>query len=108
MLQEAGAGYLTNTLSWRFDGLYRLTNEVSVTTSTGAPYAYTNNYTYNLVGNRLHKVRTGGGAETIDYGYDANDELLYETNGATVTSYLYDANGSMTNRLIGTTNYNYA
>jgi RHS repeat-associated protein len=108
ILREEDNTYLTNTLSWKFDGLYRLTNEVSVTTSTGAPYAYTNNYTYNLAGNRLHKVRTGGDAETIDYGYDASDELLYETNGTTITSYLYDANGSVTNRAIGTTNFNYA
>jgi RHS repeat-associated protein len=108
ILGDEYAGYMTNNLSWQFDGMYRLTNEVSVTTSTNAPYAYTNSYVYDIEGNRLHKIRTGSGAETIDYGYDANDQLLRETNSAVITTYLYDANGSMTNRAIGTTNYNYA
>jgi RHS repeat-associated protein len=95
-------------MTWQFDGMYRLTNEISVSTSLSPTYAYTNSYQYDLAGNRLHKVRTGGGAETINYDYDANDELLYETNGATTTAYLYDANGSLTNQATGSTNYSYA
>jgi RHS repeat-associated protein len=107
--EEAGSGstYQTNMLSWQFDGMYRLTNEVSVSTWSGGSYAYTNAYQYGLAGNRLRETRTGSGAETITYAYDANDELLGETNAAVITTYLYDANGSLTNKATGTANVKY-
>lgn len=94
---EGTTSYQTNTLNWAYDGMYQLTNEVSVTTSTNATYAYTNAFVYDLNGNRVTRVRTGGGAETVNYVYDANDQLTSENNGSS-TTYLYDGNGSLTNK----------
>lgn len=109
--QESGS-YLTNTFSWQFDGLYRLTNEVSQCSATG--FSYTNGFVYDLNGNRLKQVRTGNSVTTITNLYDANDQLLLEVtrNGGSLVdsnSYAYDANGSVTGKTnsTGTLNYTY-
>lgn len=107
LLQEGSSGYQTNTLSWAYDGLYRLTNEVSITKSPGnSDYAYTNAFVYDLNGNRVKQARMGG--STTIYFYDANDQLTSENNGSS-TTYLYDANGSLTNKTdsVGTVSYLY-
>jgi RHS repeat-associated protein len=96
--------YQTNTLTWQYDGMYRLTNEVSVTTSTNGTYAYTNAYQFDKAGNRLKKTRTGSGAETITSTYNDNDQLSQEVSSVNpTTTYLYDANGSLTNKTQGST-----
>jgi RHS repeat-associated protein len=107
LLQEGSSGYQTNTKSWTYDAMYRLTNEVSVTKSAGNPdYAYTNAFVYDLNGNRVKLARTGG--STTTYIYDANDLLTSENNGSS-TTYLYDANGSLTNKTdsVGTVSHVY-
>jgi RHS repeat-associated protein len=110
VLRQESSVYLTNTLSWAYDAMYRLTNEVSVSTSPDGTYAYVNAYQYDSVGNRLHRIRTGSGAETVDYVYDNNDALTNETSSVSgLTTYLYDANGSLTNKVASgtTTAYTY-
>lgn len=100
---DEGGGYLTNTLSWQFDGLYRLTNEVNICSATGA--SYTNAYVYDLAGNRLKLTQVAGNTVITTNSYDANDELLQEVtqnNGVynVTNDYAYDANGSV----VGKTN----
>jgi len=106
LLQENGT-YLTNTLSWQYDGLNRLTNEVLVCSTSSA--SYTNSYSYDLAGNRVSKVHAGNSPETITYQYNPNDELTNEISSVNPTvTYLYDANGSLTNKTAGTTVNSYA
>src|SRR6266498_4479135 len=63
--------YQTNTLSWAYDGLYRLTNEVCASSVSGA--SYTNSYQYDKAGNRWQKVRVASsGTTTITNLYNAN------------------------------------
>src|SRR5450756_1319144 len=114
VLRQEDGTYLTNTLAWAYDGLYRLTNEVSVSKSAGGTYAYTNSFVYDLAGNRLQQVKTGTSVTTITNSYDAHDELLREVtkvNSALTdtNSYAYDTNGSMTGRTnaSGTMTYTY-
>jgi RHS repeat-associated protein len=106
MLRQENNAYLTNTLIWQYDGLYRLTNEALICSTSGA--SYTNSYSYDLAGNRLTKAHTGGTSETVAYAYDSNDKLTGETNGAAIATYLYDANGSLTNKTTGSTVNSYA
>jgi RHS repeat-associated protein len=103
VLQQEGGTYQTNTLNWQYDGMYRLTNEINVTTSPGGTYAYTNAYQYDLVGNRVQKIRTGANSETDNYIYNLNDELTSEQDGGTAITYHYDNNGSLTNKTSGST-----
>jgi len=108
VLWQEGGTYLTNTLSWQFDGLYRLTNEVAWCSATG--YSYTNGFVYDLDGNRLQQIRTGGSAETITSHYDLNDQLTNEVSSISgTTSYAYDGNGSVTGKTnsSGTLTYTY-
>jgi RHS repeat-associated protein len=110
-----GGGYLTNTLSWQFDGMYRLTNEVNLCSAAGA--SYTNQYAYTLSGNRFTKTTVAGNTVTTTNLYDANDELLREVTktGTLYTetnNYTYDANGSLVGRTniaasVNTTTYGY-
>jgi len=98
IVQQQSGPYQTNNLTWQYDAMYRLTNEVCVSTTATTTYAYTNAYTYDPVGNRLSKTRTGDGAVTDTYLYNANDELTNEVDGGTALNYLYDQNGSLTNK----------
>jgi RHS repeat-associated protein len=104
LLQEGGT-YLTNTLTWQYDQLYRLTNE---TCNASSGYGYTNAFQYDLAGNRLLQTRTAGGVTTTSYGYNANDQLTNEITGSVSTACQYDANGSLTNRASGGTTTSYA
>ena len=113
VLLKEDAVYLTNTLSWSYDGMYRLTNEVSLSSLSGGQYS--SEYQYDKAGNRLKKVRKiGSQTETINYIYNDNDQLLREEiatlNGTLSTNYYaYDANGSLTSKTnaTGTITYTY-
>jgi hypothetical protein len=50
VLRQEDNTYLTNTLTWQYDGMYRLTNEVSVSTSLAVNYTYANAYQYDRAG----------------------------------------------------------
>lgn len=99
--EDTATPYITNTLSWAYDGMYRLTNEVSISTAPSGNGTYTNAYQYDQVGNRFAKVHSQyGGTTTITNLYNENDQLLKEvtlTNGAPAETnwYAYDANGSV-------------
>jgi len=72
LLQEpaSGGGYMTNTLTWQYDGMYRLTNETSTSTSPGG--SYTNTFSCDLAGNRLkqtHVVSTNTTTTDADGTY---------------------------------------
>ena len=79
-------------VNYTYDDLYRLTQEAIDEVSADDR---TLDYNYDRVGNRLGKKETSGTTTRADYGYDANDRLLWEkVNGATTTNYTYDGNGS--------------
>ena len=85
----------TSQINYTYDNLYRLTSE----TRTGVN-SFTANYTYDINSNRTQKVETVNGiTETINYEYNANDQLLSEVSSANGTTvYTYDVNGSLTNK----------
>jgi len=86
----------TSQVQYAYDNLYRLTNEQR----TGVK-SFAASYTYDINSNRTRKVETvNGTTETINYEYNANDQLLSEvssTNGTTI--YTYDVNGSLTTKV---------
>ena len=86
----------TSQVQYAYDNLYRLINEQR----TGVK-PFSASYTYDINSNRIRKVETANGiTETINYEYNANDQLLSEvssTNGTTI--YAYDVNGSLTNKV---------
>ena len=97
---DEGGGWQTNILSWAYDQMYRLTNEVCKSTASGG--SYTNSFQYDKAGNRWQQVRyRSTGTITITNQYNANDQLLKEVTldglGAPTTTnlYAYDANGSL-------------
>ncbi len=83
----------TSQINYIYDNLYRLTSE----TRTGVN-PFTANYVYDVNSNRIQKVETVAGiTDTINYEYNANDQLLSEVSSVNgTTSYQYDANGSLT------------
>ena len=85
----------TSQINYTYDNLYRLTNE----TRTGVN-PFTASYAYDINSNRTQKVETGNGiTETINYEYNANDQLLSEVSSANGTTvYTYDVNGSLINK----------
>jgi hypothetical protein len=77
ILRQEDGTYLTNTLNWAYDGMYRLTNEVSASTSSAGQYSTA--YQYDLVGNRLKKLQiSGSSTNSVESAFDLNDELLTE------------------------------
>jgi RHS repeat-associated protein len=66
----------------------------SATNCTGATNSIT--YAYDKVTNRTQEVRTGsvGNTGTIDYTYNAADQLTSTTKGGSSTTYTYDTNGN--------------
>jgi RHS repeat-associated protein len=64
------------------------------TSCTGATNAIT--YAYDKVSNRTQEIRAGnvGNTGTIDYTYNAADQLTSTTNSGVQTTYTYDANGN--------------
>jgi RHS repeat-associated protein len=113
ILRQEDGTYLTNTHAWKYDGMYRLTNEVVASSASAGQYA--TEYHYDRVGNRLKKILTqGANVTTITNEYNNNDQLLKEVtklNSAITgtTSFDYDANGSLTSKSNATaiTTYNY-
>ena len=90
----------TNTTSWTYDNLDRLTAETY--SSTGSPSTnYSATYTYDNVGNRLTEVLINGSNTTSTTDtYDARDRLTgatVTTNGSptSATTDTYDSNGSL-------------
>lgn len=85
----------TSQVQYTYDNLYRLTNEQR----TGVK-SLTASYTYDINSNRTRKVETISGiTETINYEYNANDQLLSEVSSANGTTiYSYDVNGSLINK----------
>jgi RHS repeat-associated protein len=66
-------------------------------------------YGYDPVGNRKTKATTVNGSPsgTTTNVYNANDQLLAETNGTAITTYQYDGNGSLTRQTNLTTQAGY-
>ncbi|HWQ91933.1 MAG TPA: RHS repeat-associated core domain-containing protein, partial [Clostridia bacterium] len=95
--------WMTNTIAWSYDAMYRLTNEVTVSTSSAV--AHSAAYEYDLAGNRWKRT---SGTETTTYVHDDNDQLRSEVTGSSTTSYDYNRNGSLTNKTDGTGTISYA
>lgn len=78
--------------SYEFDRLHRLTRE----TVTGGPLpGQDESFTYDAVGNRLTRQRSGGaGPLDLAYSYDSRNRLL----AAGGTTWSWDANGNQTAR----------
>ena len=78
--------------SYVYDGLNRLIQEAE----TGA---LTQDYTYDVRGNRASMTVSGKASYSVSYSYDANNRLLTErkTRGllTDLTTYAYDANGDL-------------
>ena len=75
----------TNTQSFTYDNLSRLTG------STGL--AVSRSYAYDLDGNRTSRVE---GSTTTAFTYDRTDETINQTIGATTKTYTYDMYGNLT------------
>lgn len=76
-------------VSYRYDGMNRLTNEDR--NGTGERYAY------DLCGNRLLKEQYRGGSVDVTEGYRYNErnELTERIKAGNLTAYHYDKNGSI-------------
>lgn len=85
----------TSQINYAYDNLYRLTNETRAGVNP-----FIASYAYDINSNRTQKVETVNGiTETINYEYNANDQLLSEVSSANGTTvYTYDVNGSLTNK----------
>ena len=87
----------TNWITWAYDNLHRLGQETCFSTLAGLNY--TNSYVYDLAGNRLWKTNCGSaGTAVTGCSYNANDQLVTETNAVASFTNYYDPNGSLTNR----------
>jgi RHS repeat-associated protein len=84
------------TVTYLYDGDYRLTEESIVDPAAGNR---TIEYTYDAVGNRLTRNDSTEGLTTD--AYDANDRLRTETLGGEVTNYGYDNNGNLVSQASG-------
>jgi RHS repeat-associated protein len=85
------------TLTWNYDGIYRLTNE----TIANAPSKVNGAVSYGLdpVGNRLSATSSITGVNSGSFSYNADDELAnetYDADGNVLTSggktFAYDSN----------------
>jgi RHS repeat-associated protein len=100
-IKQENGSYVTNTLSWQYDGMYRLTNEVSISSAPGGTATYTNTYQYDKVGNRFAKIHyQTNTVTTVTNQFNNNDQLLKEVTLASgvpnaTNSYAYDSNGSL-------------
>ena len=95
----------TSQINYAYDNLYRLTNETRAGVNP-----FIASYAYDINSNRTQKVETVNGiTETINYTYNANDQLLSEVSSINgITVYAYDANGSLTTKYNTTQNFSYA
>ena len=103
-IRQADAALAERNVAYSYDALNRLTQEdarfvVPPSGGPDSPQAFTTDYSYDLVGNRLAKATTrnqDGVAESITYIQNANDQLITETSSTKgVTSYSFDPNGSL-------------
>lgn len=88
---------------WAYDVLYRLTNEIT----RGTTPVGTNDYRYDLVGNRTNRTTTFTGVTGLtnqNFTFTTNDWLasdVYDANGNTRTNgantFAYDAENRLTN-----------
>jgi RHS repeat-associated protein len=95
---------------YEYDTRNRLTNacyDVGTSTSScsGASNAIT--YAYDKVSNRTQEIRAGsvGNTGTIDYTYNAADQLTHTSKSGVNTTYTYDGNGNQATA--GSRNYTY-
>jgi len=98
-----GVSLIGRTNQWQYDPLYRLTNEIIKTASTG-----TLGYGYDAVGNRTSRMvsNLGLAGQTLAYNtndwlktdaYDSNGNTLWSTNGSVLGPYGYDVQNRLTN-----------
>jgi RHS repeat-associated protein len=80
---------------------------VSAIASDCAGAANTIGYAYDKVSNRTQEVRTGsvGNTGTIDYAYNASDQLTSTTKSGQSTTHTYDGNGNQAS--IGARSFSY-
>jgi RHS repeat-associated protein len=97
---ETGSATTGRTVSYTYDPVYRLTQEVIDEPGTANDQTIT--YTYDGVGNRTLMTRNG---VVTTYVYDANDRLVSETTGASTLTSTYDNNGNLKSR--GNDSYTY-
>jgi RHS repeat-associated protein len=95
---------------YEYDTRNRLTNAcydvgASATNCVGATNALT--YAYDKVSNRTQEIRAGsvGNTGTIDYTYNAADQLTQTSKSGVNTSYTYDTNGNQAT--VGSRTYSY-
>jgi YD repeat-containing protein len=87
---RAGITYADGSKSeYFFDDAYRLTRDKRLDATD--QILYDESYTYNSVGNRLTKARTGWNPVDVAYAYNARNQLVFSSDGKT---YGYDANGN--------------
>jgi RHS repeat-associated protein len=86
---------------YRYDNLYRLTDEIIKQGIDAAAVDYMANYQYDWVGNRSYE--TVGGVQTA-YSYDLNDRLTSQGG----TSYTHDDNGNTLTETLDATVKTYA
>ena len=86
----------SSEIRYTYDNLYRLIRE----TRTGVK-PFEASYAYDINSNRIQKVIVGVDEnDTINYAYNANDQLTSEVSSANGTTvYTYDANGSLTTKI---------
>ena len=102
---------IERSVRYTYDAMNRLITEVS--SSTQPTLNYSGVYVYDITGNRIQKALQSNvdgtpQTETINYTYNANDQLLSEASSANGTTvYAYDANGSLTTKYNTTQNFSY-
>ncbi len=75
---------------------YTKTGFLETLSESGSAGPYTERYTYDKVGNKTSLERTGEGADSITYEYDADNRLVKSTSSVHgVCEYAYDAAGNL-------------
>jgi RHS repeat-associated protein len=95
---------------FEYDGRNRLTSvcyDVVSAASTCAGATNAVSYVYDKISNRTQETRSGsvGNTGTIDYTFNAADQLVSTTKNGISTTYTYDANGNQA--AIGSRTYSY-
>ncbi|UDQ98297.1 RHS repeat-associated core domain-containing protein [Lentisphaerota bacterium WC36G] len=106
--RETSGNLSTTNIAFTYDAMNRLVAESSSSDVTSLNYS--NDYVYDLNGNRLQKVSSINGlTETINYQYNANDKLTTEVSSDKGTiSYSYNANGSLISKIGQGESYQYS
>lgn len=91
---EAGGG----TITWTYDNLYRLTDEVRSGVNT--------HFEYDAAGNRDSMTVNG---VVTDYEYNTLDQLISTSDPSGTVTYTYDGRGNLDQVIAGseTTDYTY-